>query len=304
MSISTEFVDAAACGDLDGVKNLLALDSSTMSPEIVNLPDKDGRTAFHYACLNDDVPLLTILLADTRTDVLAKSPKGDTGLHMAALYAALEALALLHADGRVDVCSKNNFGDTPLHLCAGSGDKGAAKAASLLLSHGAKLTEVDNWNRGPLDVSHDNAENPLVITFTEYLNAHPEEKEKVDAITAAYKAETSRTNAALAESQQARSKMASISLFGQMGTIKLKKTNTVEKNMFKKHEGDVTKEGAARALLKSKVENKDARRPLSKLVDFPGDQEGIYPVYPVYTLYIPCIPCIYTIYIIYTIYTL
>jgi ankyrin repeat protein len=124
-----EFVDAAACGDLAGVKDLLS--DASLPASVINWPDKDGRSAFHYSCLNDDVPLLTILLADPRVGVNNTSPNGDTALHMAALYAALEAMKLLFADGRINVNSQNKFGETPLHLCAGSGDKSAAMSADL-----------------------------------------------------------------------------------------------------------------------------------------------------------------------------
>ena len=85
-------MDAAACGDINGVRTLLLTD---ISAEAINCVDKDGRSAFHYACLNDDVPLLTLLLADARVDVHKRSPKGDSGLHMASLYAALEAMKML-----------------------------------------------------------------------------------------------------------------------------------------------------------------------------------------------------------------
>ncbi len=78
----------------------------SLSPLVINSTDRDGRSAFHYACLNDDAKLLTILLADPRVDVSLLSRNGETGLHMAALYSALEALALLHTDGRIDINAK------------------------------------------------------------------------------------------------------------------------------------------------------------------------------------------------------
>ena len=61
------FVDTAACGDLDSIKEFLK-DPSFLA-DTINMIDKDGRSAFHYACLNDDVPLLTTLLADPRVNV-------------------------------------------------------------------------------------------------------------------------------------------------------------------------------------------------------------------------------------------
>lgn len=190
---SSAFVDAAACGDLAEVKVLLASSDPILTPEIINSVDKDFKSAFHYACLNDDSNLLKILLADSRVNVTQTSKNGDTGMHMAALYASLEAIHLLHADGRVNINSQNKYGETPLHLCAGSGDKSAARTANVLLNLGASLSIKDKWNRGPIDVSHDNAENPIVATFTEYLNDRTrcslEEYERVNAITTTYKSE-------------------------------------------------------------------------------------------------------------------
>jgi len=68
-----EFVDAAACGDLDAIKSYLA--DSSFPASMINHVDKDGRSAFHYSCLNDDVPLLTLLLKDERANVTLLSPK-------------------------------------------------------------------------------------------------------------------------------------------------------------------------------------------------------------------------------------
>ncbi|KAJ1454971.1 ankyrin repeat-containing domain protein [Pelagophyceae sp. CCMP2097] len=251
-----DFVDAAACGDLDELRRLLA--DAALSPETINAQDKDGRTAFHYACLNDDAPLLRILLADARVDVLRESPKGDTGVHMAALYAAQEALKLLFADGRCNVDAQNHFQETPLHLCAGSGDKGAAKAAALLLEAGASLVVVDKWSRGPRDVSRDNAENPLVKVFDAYLQDRPDLKAQVEALHAAYTLQNQQ-----APVSDDANKAAKKNIFGLLGGVKLKKTKTTERTMFKAGEGATTA-GAT-------VAPSDGRRALSKLVDFPGD---------------------------------
>ena len=152
-----EFVDAAACGDFDSVEALLA--DAGLPRGLFNAVDKDGRSAFHYACLNDDTRLLRLLLADARVDVRLRSPRGDEGAHMAALYSSLEALKLLLAEsGRCDLSAVNNYGETPLHLCAGSGDKNAPKTARLLLASGASLEIADRYGRGPMDVSKDNGE--------------------------------------------------------------------------------------------------------------------------------------------------
>ena len=278
----SEFVDAAACGDLDGIRALLAASDPPLPADVINKLDKDGKSAFHYACLNDDANLLRILLADPRVDVRLMSKHGDTALHMAALYAAQEAIVLLSSDGRLSLNAQNKYGETPLHLCAGSGDKAAAKTANLLLSLGASLAVPDKWGRGALDVSHDNAENPIVATLTSYLHdrsrCSEEQSNAVIALTAAYKAETARQNqpqdGADIQVTAARNKVLAQSLFsggiGGLGGVKLKKTNTVLKTMFKADEGIPHSGLMATATVPS-----DGRKALSKLVDFPGDLEEI-----------------------------
>lgn len=275
-------MDAAACGDLDEVRSLLsATGSDCLSADIINMVDKDGKSAFHYGCLNDDANLLKILLADSRVNVTQTSRNGDTGLHMSSLYAALEAISLLVADGRTDMNCQNKYGETPLHLCAGSGDKGAGKTASLLLSNGASLTVADKWKRGPMDVSKDNAENTVGV-FTEYLNdrskCSEEERSKVLALTAAYRSDQCNMGPRDEGAEASKLKMAS-ALHGQLGGlggiggiggIKLKKTNTVVKTMFKAGEGDVKSTSGA-----VNTQPRDPRRALSKLIDFPGDLEEI-----------------------------
>lgn len=290
----TRFVDAAACGDLDEVRALLANTESPLTPEIINKVDKDGKSAFHYGCLNDDANLLKILLADPRVDVLLTSRNGDTGLHMASLYCALEAISLLVRDGRLSLDATNKYGETPLHLCAGSGDKGGSKTADLLLASGASLAVADKWKRGPCDVSHDNAENSIVATFNAFLGdrsrCSEEHKNAVMAITAAYKADTDALNEQLAVTvgeRAAKTQAATKNIFGALGglgglgAIKLKKTDTVLKTMFKAGEGTVTgesggsAEGASVAARAAATGPRDVRRALSKLIDFPGDLEEI-----------------------------
>ncbi|KAG9402027.1 hypothetical protein AC1031_007723 [Aphanomyces cochlioides] len=266
------FVDAAACGDLDYVKELLASTAPRLTAETINKVDKDGKSAFHYACLNDDANLLEILLADDRVDVQLTSKNGETGMHMAALYSSLKALALLHADGRVSINGQNQYGETPLHLCAGSGDKSAHRTADLLLSFGADMTITDKWGRGPKDVSHDNAENPIVETFNTYLadrsRCSEEQFEAIQATTAAYRAKLEEERVAAMQKRN-RPMALGISLGGLKG-VQLKKTETVVKTMFKTEEGRVAGgEGGAES------ENTDGRKALSKLIDFPGDYDAI-----------------------------
>ena len=69
---------------------------------------------------------------------------------------------------------KNDFGETAMHRCAGSGDKGACKAAQMLLEAGASLTIIDQWQRGPSDVATDNAYNGLVKIIADFIADKPD----------------------------------------------------------------------------------------------------------------------------------
>ena len=260
------FVDAAACGDLTGIKELLA--DATTSTAVINAIDKDGRSAFHYACLNDDVPLLTVLIADSRVDVELRTPKGDTCMHLAALYACLEALRILFADPRTAklLNAKNQWGETPLHLCAGSGDKGASRAAQLLLDAGASVLETDKWSRGALDVAHDNGENCLVQVIQDHIaKQNADVQAKVKELTEHY-LKVKNDKPVIAESTK--QEQAKMIFSGLGGALKgLKKVEITEKTMFAKSEGNVGKASGHDAKSTGKV--------LSKMIDFPGDKDQI-----------------------------
>lgn len=191
---------------------------------------------------------------------------------MASLYASLSAMSLLFQDSRTNINAQNKYGETPLHLCAGSGDKGATKAAKLLLEKGASLTILDKWGRGPKDVSHDNAENPLVTTFQDYLSNNESVKQQVEKNTNAYM-KASRTPVNGDEANR----LAKTAIFGGIGKglAGLKKTKTSEKTMFAKSEGLTFSSLKVGDNVKTTTGPSDGRKALSKLVDFPGDLELI-----------------------------
>jgi ankyrin repeat protein len=213
------------------------------------------------------------LLAEERVDVVLKTPNGDTGVHLGSLYSSLQALGMLFVDVRAKttINSQNKFGETPLHLCAGSGDKGAKKTAAKLLEAGADLTVVDKWKRSPVDVSRDNGYNGTAEILQEFLAANLTVKEKIDEITAAYKAEAARPVHSDDAVKKAKGAIfGGIGGIGGIGGVKLKKTKTAVKTMFNASEGSTNNVGTANA-----TETSDGRRALSKLVDFPGDVDEI-----------------------------
>jgi len=286
-STSTEFVDSAACGDLDGVKACLS-DPSTSSA-CINLVDKDGRSAFHYGCLNDDVPLLTVLFSDSRVDTSLRTPNSDTPLHLASLYAALGAMKML-IDNGCDIDAQNKYLETPLHLVAGSGDKGAVNAANILLSRGASMSVADKWGRGCCDVSRDNSENPLVKVFTDFLSGPGGEggvREEVKKLSEKYKEKEATPVYTDEANKNAKAAILGAlgggggvgggagGLLGGLKGIKLKKTTTNHRTMFSGVEGKV-KDGSNQAGKAGEGGAKTGgRRALSKLIDFPGNKEEI-----------------------------
>ena len=128
----------------------------------------------------------------------------------------------------------------------------------------------------PVDVSYDNSENPLVQVFNSYLSENPAVKVAVDAVTAAYKADSATPVYNDAANVAAKSAILGALggggglLAGGLAGLKLKKTTTNHKSMFGDMEGKV-REGAAPSM----VEKGDGRKKLSQLIDFPGNLEEI-----------------------------
>mmetsp|Transcript_14340 Transcript_14340/g.43034 ORF Transcript_14340/g.43034 Transcript_14340/m.43034 type:complete len:292 (-) Transcript_14340:254-1129(-) len=162
--------------------------------------------------------------------------------------------------------AQNKYGETPLHLCAGSGDKAAPRAAAMLLEHGASMSISDSYGRGARDTAKDNGENPTYAIFQAHVEAHPEIADAVDALTDAHNTWQTAPQQNVAANRAAKS-----AIFGQLGGIKLKKTTTTVKTMFRAGEGGT---GTATATAGA-TQSADGRRALSKLIDFPGDKEAI-----------------------------
>ena len=134
---ANDFVDAAACGDLDGVKRLL--EDGSLSSEIINAIDKDGRSAFHYGSFSLSPPLkddrtvtLTILfrLPERRRSAVSLCGVRLSGRRFGFLSEARRSvrsplfwrgasrLRILLGDARVDVTKTSPKGDTGLHMAA------------------------------------------------------------------------------------------------------------------------------------------------------------------------------------------
>jgi N-acyl-D-amino-acid deacylase len=130
---------AAACGDLDTVKLLVA-----HGADVNDFPEGDGgrehdsaagsRTPLMWAAFRNDLPMLRYLL-EHKADP-NKSTRYGTPLTQAAWHHNVEAAELLLAnDAQVD-CKDRLAGFTPLHWAAGT-ESPRADLVELLLKHGA-----------------------------------------------------------------------------------------------------------------------------------------------------------------------
>jgi Ankyrin repeats (3 copies) len=77
-----------------------------------------GNVLLHWACYRGNAELLSLLLADEKTDVR----QADLSINMQPIHIAIvseqtECLRLLIADGRLDVDAKDGEGNTALNLC-------------------------------------------------------------------------------------------------------------------------------------------------------------------------------------------
>lgn len=262
------FVNAAACGDLADIKVMLGKESTTA--KVINGVDKDGRTALHYACLNDDINLLPLLLADKRVNLMQTTPNDEGIFHLAALYSSMQAIGMLvlNKEALKMINAVNKFGETPLHLCAGTGNKKSGKTAELLLNNGADVTIVDKWKRGPVDVAFNNGHNWLSDLILEFVGKmSPEIQEKVKNISEKMKKDQEKVVEFNKEAVENKKQFKN--MFSGGFNVKLKKTETVEKQIFSSTQGKIVNNDKTRHV--TKVSGKV----LSKLIDFPGDREEI-----------------------------
>src|SRR5215813_12625880 len=125
-----EIIKAAKTGDVERVKNLLAIDKSLMAAR-----DKDGSTPLHCAVWKGHQPVVEQLLksgADVNTHN-ENDHWGTTPLHAAA-HANQAAIAQLLIDRGASVNAKDREGRTPLfHTTFHK----ATAVAKLLAKHGA-----------------------------------------------------------------------------------------------------------------------------------------------------------------------
>ncbi|XP_051632278.1 protein phosphatase 1 regulatory subunit 16A, partial [Manacus candei] len=106
---SVRLLEAAARHDAEEVRQFL---ESGISP---NLCNEDGLTALHQCCIDDSVPVVSVLL-DAGADVNSRDTELWTPLHAAATCGHLRLVRLLIQRG-ADLLALNSDGNMPYDLC-------------------------------------------------------------------------------------------------------------------------------------------------------------------------------------------
>ena len=96
--------------------------NNTNENEIVswylNLQDRNGRTALHYACSSASHPVsIASSLVQLNANMRAQDKEGNTALLCAAQSSNLRSLAYLLELSPTDVIDSNKEGYTALHVC-------------------------------------------------------------------------------------------------------------------------------------------------------------------------------------------
>ena len=126
---STALIDAAADGNIEVVKQLLAAGAN------VNAKNKWGGTPLHWAARGGHKEIVELLIAKG-ANVNAKNDEDGTPLHLAADRGHTEVVELLITAG-ADVNAKDDEGETPLDQAGTSWPE----IANLLRKHGGKTGE-------------------------------------------------------------------------------------------------------------------------------------------------------------------
>jgi cytohesin len=126
---STALIDAAADGNIEVVKQLLAAGAN------VNAKNKWGGTPLHWAARGGHKEIVELLIAKG-ANVNAKNDEDGTPLHLAADRGHTEVVELLITKG-ADVNAKDDEGETPLDQAGTSWPE----ITNLLRKHGGKTDE-------------------------------------------------------------------------------------------------------------------------------------------------------------------
>jgi ankyrin repeat protein len=153
------FFEAAALGDFEQVKSLVAAD-----PSLIHKYSDDGYAPFGFATFFGH-PEIDLFLLDRGADIHAQATNAQRvgSLHAAAAACNRDMMARLLERG-ADPNMRQQLDYTPLHTAAARGDR---EMASLLLGHGAKRDAKGTDGKTPADVAREHGQ----ADFAEWLSS-------------------------------------------------------------------------------------------------------------------------------------
>jgi ankyrin repeat protein len=129
----------------------------------LNKTDKDGRTALHYAIVDNKVFKAKLLLT-LGSDSNIQDKKGWSPLHAAAQSQNEEITRLLLKHG-ANVHAKNSHGNTPLSVALSSYRGKSCSSIRLLIKAGSTPHEKNNYGISPYNFAQDVANYDLKQFF-------------------------------------------------------------------------------------------------------------------------------------------
>jgi ankyrin repeat protein len=131
---------AAMVGDINAIRDILHTGGN------VNVRDKHGRTALHYAARRGDMGMAQFLIENDADLNIIEPSWSDMPLHQALRRGRNDMIKLLIASG-ADVNAAARWGYTPLHIAADF------EIVSVLIAEGAGVNAKDRDGRTPLDLA-------------------------------------------------------------------------------------------------------------------------------------------------------
>ncbi|MEI6559689.1 MAG: ankyrin repeat domain-containing protein [Rhodospirillaceae bacterium] len=169
----SKLFDAAASGDLDEVKRLIAKGAD------VNAISKGGGTLLHWAADGGHVEIAMFLIAKG-ADVNAGNKVSGTPLHCAAASGHITVAKFLVTNG-ADVNAVNHFGSTPLHSAAWQGH---AEFTEFLVAEDADENAVNQDGITPLQYAALRGHTAIVDFLRHPKAAQPKTDDRRDAVLA------------------------------------------------------------------------------------------------------------------------
>lgn len=143
------------------INTLIKLLGEGMDP---NETDRDGRTALIHSVIDGDISMISLMLNDGNTNINLQDRLGYTALHYAAQdYSEDICNILLEHGAEVDL--QDIHGNTPLWKAIFN-SKGRPEVIQLLLKYGADKHKKNKSDKSPYDLANTIA-NYNVSTFLE-----------------------------------------------------------------------------------------------------------------------------------------